>query len=123
MERDGHGRLVRGGGGGQPSRRAPSPRDDFRGPPSSRDYRDDGPRRGDGGGLGTLASRSSTRWRDTYGLSPQFLESLGITGALCPRVFIANVSTQEKKDEGGSWSGTRGSVFFFSVSLTWCAFR
>ena len=101
VERDEHGRLVRGGG--QQGRRASSPRNDFRPPMSSRDYRDDGPRRGGmgpgAGGLGTLQSRSSTRWHDTYGLSPQFLESLGITGALCSRVFIANVSTQWDEDE------------------------
>lgn len=100
VERDGHGRLVRGGGGGGQSRRDSS-RDRFRPPPApGRDYRDDGGRGGSGGrggvssgpGLGTLASRSSTRWHDTYGLSPQFLESLGITGPLCHRVFVANVS-------------------------------
>ena len=47
---------------------------------------------GGGGGLGTLASPSSTQWSNTYGLSPQFLDSIGITGPLANCVFVANVS-------------------------------
>ena len=44
------------------------------------------------GGLGTLASPSSTQWSNTFGLSPQFLDSIGITGPLANRIFVANVS-------------------------------
>jgi len=72
----------------------PDDRDSFRAP-SSRDYRDSSRRMsgsGSGGGLGTLASPSSTQWSNTYGLSPQFLDSIGITGPLANRIFVANVS-------------------------------
>lgn len=41
---------------------------------------------GGGGGQGL-------KWGNTYGLSPQFLESLHITSPLVTRVFVANVST------------------------------
>ena len=40
-----------------------------------------------GGGAG------QNKWGNTYGLSPQFLESLWINGPLVTRVFVANVST------------------------------
>ena len=42
---------------------------------------------------------SSSMYGNTYGLSPQFLESLGIDGPLHTRVFVANVSSvsHEKK--------------------------
>ena len=43
------------------------------------------------GGLGNLGNNSAPQY-NTYGLSPQFLESLGITGPLSSRVFVANVS-------------------------------
>ena len=69
---------------------------------SSRDYRDVPPRgsagavggrmSGSGSGLGTLASPSSTQWSNTYGLSPQFLDSIGISGPLANRIFVTNVS-------------------------------
>ncbi len=49
-------------------------------------------RYGSGSSIGTLASPSSTRWSNTYGLSPQFLDSLGISGPLFNRIFVANVS-------------------------------
>jgi len=71
----------------------PDDRDSFRAP-SSRDYRDSSRRMsgsGSGGGLGTLASPSSTQWSNTYGLSPQFLDSIGITGPLANRIFVANL--------------------------------
>ena len=35
---------------------------------------------------------ADTKWGNTYGLSPQFLESLRIDTPLCNRVFVANVS-------------------------------
>lgn len=41
--------------------------------------------------MGTLACPSSTQWSNTYGLSPQFLDSLGISGPLFHRVFVANL--------------------------------
>ncbi|XP_046450290.1 myelin expression factor 2-like isoform X2 [Daphnia pulex] len=46
---------------------------------------------GGGGSIGTLTSPSSTRWSNTYGLSPQFLDSLGIPGPLIDRIFVANL--------------------------------
>lgn len=60
-------------------------RDDMRG-------RDE--RRGmDAGRSGRSAlDGSDVKWGNTYGLSVQFLESLGITPPLCNRVFVANVS-------------------------------
>ena len=69
-----------------------------------RDHRAGGDRdhRGGGGGGGVLdrlgphpsavSSSSSSMYGNTYGLSPQFLESLGIDGPLHTRVFVANVS-------------------------------
>lgn len=52
----------------------------------------DGMRFDSGGNIGTLAAPSSTRWSNTYGLSPQFLDSLGISGPIFSRIFVANVS-------------------------------
>lgn len=49
-----------------------------------RDMDRDGYGRGGGGGGGGGFN--------TYGLSPQFLDSLGIVGPLSNRVFVANVS-------------------------------
>lgn len=45
-----------------------------------------------GGGRSVTDISDNSSWGNTYGLSPQFLESLGIDGPLCNRVFIANVS-------------------------------
>lgn len=56
---------------------------------------------GGGGGVGSgLDLRNNSRmpiaddfqWDNTYGLSPQFLESLGIRGPLINRIFVANVN-------------------------------
>lgn len=46
------------------------------------------------GGLGNLGNinNNNTPQYNTYGLSPQFLDALGITGPLSSRVFVANVS-------------------------------
>jgi len=52
-----------------------------------------------GGGLIGGDIRSNNRlpiqddfqWDNTYGLSPQFLESLNIRGPLINRIFVANV--------------------------------
>ena len=59
---------------------------------SGREYNDSGMRYASGSSIGTLASPSSTRWGNTYGLSPQFLDSLGISGPIFSRIFVANVS-------------------------------
>lgn len=37
-------------------------------------------------------SSSGNKWGNTYGLSPQFLESLNINGPLTSKIFVANVS-------------------------------
>lgn len=54
---------------------------------------------GGGGGINVGDIRSNSRmpvsddfqWDNTYGLSPQFLESLNIRGPLINRIFVANV--------------------------------
>lgn len=77
MERDRYGRPIpRGRSGGDRMM-------DDRG---SRDGDRDGYGRGGGGGGGGGVGFN------TYGLSPQFLDSLGIVGPLSNRVFVANVS-------------------------------
>lgn len=66
-----------------------------------------GSRSSGGGGIGggnigggsSVDIRSNSRmpvsddfqWDNTYGLSPQFLESLNIRGPLINRIFVANV--------------------------------
>lgn len=47
---------------------------------------------GGGGGGG-----GDNKFGNTYGLSTQFLESLGINGPLVTRVFVANVSTSVQR--------------------------
>lgn len=105
MDRDACGRVI--------GRSRDDSREDDRAPlPSSsssgRPYRDVLPRGGSSNGngvggangsangalMGTLACPSVTQWSNTFGLSPQFLESLGISGPLVSRVFVANVSFQ-----------------------------
>lgn len=50
---------------------------------------------GGGGGVGGgLGSGGDNKFGNTYGLSTQFLESLGINGPLVTRVFVANVSSR-----------------------------
>ncbi|GIY39971.1 hypothetical protein CEXT_249332 [Caerostris extrusa] len=44
--------------------------------------------RDDFGGLGNLGNNNAPQY-NTYGLSPQFLDALGITGPLTSRVFVA----------------------------------
>ncbi len=83
-ERDRFGRIVRGGGGGGGGGGG---RDRDR---HSLDRgRDRGSSMGGGGG----------GYGNTYGLSPQFLESLGIDGPLHTRLFVANLvyTVDEKK--------------------------
>jgi len=94
VERDKCGRVIGGDKecDDRPLNR-PDNRNHFRAP-SNRDYRDSSRRMsgsGSVGGLGTLASPSSTQWSNTFGLSPQFLDSIGITGPLANRIFVANL--------------------------------
>jgi hypothetical protein len=42
--------------------------------------------------LSAAVGGTGQKWGNTYGLSPQFLESLWINGPLVTRVFVANVS-------------------------------
>ena len=85
VERDRNGRIIKGsgGGGGRDGRDRGRDRDR-----DHRDYdrrdRDRDSRGGGGGGAGGYGN--------TYGLSPQFLSSLGIDGPLHTRLFVANVS-------------------------------
>merc|ERR1712038_1862595 len=80
-ERDKYGRITKGNrsSGGDRERSDRSER------------RDHGPSMGGGGGGGGYGN--------TYGLSPQFLDSLGIDGPLHTRLFVANLaySVDEKK--------------------------
>ncbi|KFM56604.1 Myelin expression factor 2, partial [Stegodyphus mimosarum] len=57
--------------------------------------------RDDYGGLGGLGNNTTPQY-NTYGLSPQFLDALGITGPLTCRVFVANLDykvTPQKLEE------------------------
>lgn len=82
-ERDKHGNLINGGG-----RRAGRDRDVG--------HMDDRRDRRPPGRMDNMFNRGGgdgeTKMGPTWGLSPQFLESLGINRPLCNRVFIANVS-------------------------------
>lgn len=61
---------------------------------------------GGGGGvdrdLSALLQNNSSKFGNTYGLSPQFLESLGINCPLINKVFVANVSIVLTKIQTGS---------------------
>ena len=76
-DRDQYGRITRGGGGGRDH--------------SDRDRAGRGRMAMGGGGGGNYGQ--------TYGLSPQFLSSLGIDGPIHNRIFIANLAytVDEKK--------------------------
>lgn len=54
-------------------------------------FRDDH-HRGDLGNSLSLRNNDESKWGNTYGLSPQFLESLKIDPPLNNKVFVANVS-------------------------------
>lgn len=90
VERDKSGRIVTGtqpGGQGQAGQSGR--RDENRGAGGGRDRSRD-----DRGGEWNQANQSAGDWKygNTYGLSAQFLESLGIEiGALISRVFVSNV--------------------------------
>ncbi|XP_063229718.1 myelin expression factor 2-like [Bacillus rossius redtenbacheri] len=84
-ERDKYGRLVRAGGGGGGG---PDGGNSDRPPRVNRDDRNKWnqqprPLVHNGGG--------PQKWTNTYGLSPQFLESLGVSEPLVNRVFVANL--------------------------------
>jgi len=79
-ERDKFGRIV-GKSGGRPR---DGGGDRERGPRNDRDRRDMSSSYGGGGQGGDYGN--------TYGLSPQFLENLGIDGPLHTRLFVANLS-------------------------------
>jgi len=79
-ERDKFGRIV-GKSGGRPR---DGGGDRERGPRNDRDRRDVSSSYGGGGQGGDYGN--------TYGLSPQFLENLGIDGPLHTRLFVANLS-------------------------------
>lgn len=47
---------------------------------------------GGASGGGAVTGGQTSKWGNTYGLSPEFLESLWITSPLVNKVFVANVS-------------------------------
>ncbi|XP_012275710.1 myelin expression factor 2 isoform X2 [Orussus abietinus] len=103
VERDKYGRLAT-------SRNNDRGRDDrFRDPPRPSGIRQNmsnpsgggsgGGGGGGGGGSGGGGGGGDNKFGNTYGLSTQFLESLGINGPLVTRVFVANLDykVDEKK--------------------------
>lgn len=91
MERDKYGRLASSRNNDRPPRE-----DRFRDPPRQNSGRQNmsAPSSGGGGGGGGGGGNDS-KFGNTYGLSTQFLESLGINGPLVTRVFVANVSKKK----------------------------
>ncbi|CAL8098877.1 unnamed protein product [Orchesella dallaii] len=100
VERDKTGRIItgsnrnkeeRGGGGGGDRDRS---RDRVLRDRLDRDWDRDDQGQGQGQGQG-----SGGKYGNTYGLSQQFLESLGIDGGLIPKVFVSNLDfrVDEKK--------------------------
>ncbi|XP_046400233.1 myelin expression factor 2-like isoform X2 [Ischnura elegans] len=99
IERDKYGRPMKGGssggggGGGNAGMSGGSsrPRDE---PRSS--WQAPAPLPGP---IGPTSPAIQNKWGNTYGLSPQFLECLGINGPLVSRVFVANLDykVDEKK--------------------------
>ncbi|CAL4076524.1 unnamed protein product [Meganyctiphanes norvegica] len=96
-DRDGHGRIMKGGGGGRDrdmSSRGSVGRNDF----NNRNMDAGPPSMGGGGGMGMgmgggagIGGGSASKFGNTYGLSTVFLESLGINGPLVNKVFVANL--------------------------------
>ncbi|XP_054719498.1 myelin expression factor 2-like [Uloborus diversus] len=88
VDRDKTGKPLgrsRGGGGGGGMNNMDRDRDDF----------------GGLGGMGNLGNNNTPQYT-TYGLSPQFLDALGIKGPLTCRVFVANLDykvTTQKLEE------------------------
>ncbi|KAG8226989.1 hypothetical protein J437_LFUL000294 [Ladona fulva] len=102
IERDKYGRPLKGGSsggggggggggnagmGGGSNRPRDEPRSSWQAPAPA------------AGPIGTNSSAVPNKWGNTYGLSPQFLECLGINGPLVSRVFVANLDykVDEKK--------------------------
>merc|ERR1719270_3220051 len=85
VDRDKCGRIIAGSGSDGHSQRDRSERRHDMGP------------RGGGGGMGGDLGNQGHGY--TYGLSPQFLDSLNITGAIHNRIFVANLDykVDEKK--------------------------
>ncbi|XP_046405065.1 myelin expression factor 2-like [Ischnura elegans] len=99
IERDKYGRPMKGGssggGGGRgnagmsggSSRPRDEPRSSWQAPAPLP------------GPIGPTSPAIQNKWGNTYGLSPQFLECLGINGPLVSRLFVANLDykVDEKK--------------------------
>ncbi|PSN45266.1 Myelin expression factor 2 [Blattella germanica] len=93
VERDRYGRPQKsggggGGGGGGGARGRDEPRGKWDPAPSMASAMS-----------GAVGGSGQNKWGNTYGLSPQFLESLWINGPLVTRVFVANLDykVDEKK--------------------------
>ncbi|KAL1509902.1 hypothetical protein ABEB36_004569 [Hypothenemus hampei] len=105
--RDKHGNIVgRGGGGDRKSRR-----DDG----GSRFREDRDHRRNGAGSVGV--SVDDGKWGNTYGLSPQFLESLHIDAPLSNKVFVANLDYNVDKKKLKEVFRLAGRVVRVEVSL------
>ena len=89
VDRDRCGRIIAGSGSDGPSQRDRSER--------RHDMGRGGGGGGGGGGMGGDLGNQGHGY--TYGLSPQFLDSLNITGAIHNRIFVANLDykVDEKK--------------------------
>ncbi len=103
IDRDRYGRIIRGSGSGRDGRERATGLG-AAGGGAGRDRERDRERRRDdrssmGGGGG--GGGGGGAYGNTYGLSPQFLDSLGVEGPLHTRLFVANVS-------GHIWGRGRG---------------
>ncbi|XP_043474113.1 myelin expression factor 2 isoform X1 [Leptopilina heterotoma] len=94
VERDKYGRLASSRNNDRPPRE-----DRFRDPPRQNSGRQNMSAPSSGGGGGGGGGGNDSKFGNTYGLSTQFLESLGINGPLVTRVFVANLDykVDEKK--------------------------
>ncbi|XP_066141006.1 myelin expression factor 2 isoform X1 [Euwallacea fornicatus] len=104
--RDKQGNVIGRGGGGGGDRK--SRRDD-----GSR-IRDDRDRRNGGA---NILSMDESKWGNTYGLSPQFLESLHIDAPLSNRVFVANLDYNVDKQKLKDVFRLAGRIVSIEVSL------
>lgn len=93
VERDKYGRLTTGRSNDR------GREDRFRDQSRPNPGRQNMPVPSGGGGGGSNGGNSDNKFGNTYGLSTQFLESLGISGPLVTRVFVANLDykVDEKK--------------------------
>lgn len=105
VERDKHGRPVRNRERDQNNSNSSSRRDD---PPRSNTWEGNNQQPSMNSntssaaataGASSSGNNNSKNWGNTYGLSPQFLESLWIQGPLVSKVFVANLDykVDEKK--------------------------